>query len=175
MKFSQSLTLVLFFFISTNILAQSKLECATKEEANQISDLDPTIFRTCSYKGVVIKSTGSPDYKGRYYWESELFLKENERLINTSLDTIFGQASDKVTDYLNYKLKKDYEENIKLEGPCVRSADLDKYNLSEFRIDFNPREIVFWVDYGGKGSACHSVSMGMASMSYTQFDEFRTK
>ena len=53
---------------------------------------------------------------------------------------------------------------------CLKTIKLRDYSLDEFRLAFPEKKLVyFWID-GRTSGACRNVSLGLATMTYEQFN-----
>ncbi len=166
--------LALFFllnFIRLNLYGQGA-SCELIEINNLENEIDPIFEKTCIYKNLKVKSFGKPDNKGRYSWESSLFLVTNSEEKEIELSDLFGSNSEKVEVYLNEKLQEEYEGHLGDPdlSECMKTIDFHKFALHEFRLDLQEGETVnFWLEYVTT-SACFNVNLGLATMSYQEFD-----
>jgi hypothetical protein len=112
---------------------------------------DPTIINTCTWRIYQIVETGTPDYKGRYTWDTELFRKNGDTLVKISNADLF--KADKITEIeklINMRLEEDFQSLKTTDPECFnRRKTFPKFKLKDMRLAFNENsEITFEITYG---------------------------
>ncbi len=149
-----------------------KCEEITKEDEDP--NLDSTIIRTCYFKNYKTIATGLPSYVGKYYWEYELYKKENE-VFNKIINTLFFNSNFKELEQLiNDKIKKEYETNLKNPelSQCMSWIKLRYYKLNEMGITFNENNTIDFHIYFGIGSACDNVGSTIQSFKISEISRY---
>ena len=160
------LTLTLLL-IQTSFAQNAK--CITVELGDKNN---PVLKKTCTYQNIKVISTGIPDDLGRYSWSENLFINDNGQEKEIVLSRIFGKNKDRVQTYLNKEVMVEYKREM--QDPelieCLKTIKLRDYSLDEFRLAFPEKKLVyFWID-GRTSGACRNVSLGLATMTYEQFN-----
>ena len=164
---------IILFLNLTLLLIQTSFaqnaECATVELGDKNN---PILKKTCTYKNIKLVSTGIPDDMGRYGWSENIFINDSGQEREVVLSQVFGENKDKVQTYLNKEMMDQY--NREMQDPelveCLKTIELRDYSLDEFKLAFPEKELVyFWID-DRTGGACRNVSLGLATMTYQQFD-----
>lgn len=143
--------------------------CITDYKVNT-ENLDELIIVTCVLKNFKFVSTGSPDYKGRYLWDYEVYKLIGENYVKISNSDIF-KYSENLEMLINKEIKKSYESDAKNEdlAACMAFVTLRKFNLNEMRISFDdPRKVQFIVSFG-LPSACLNVDQGIIEIPISKF------
>ncbi len=175
MKYSL-LVLTLILASSCKIKAQeteSNIDC--NEVTKEVSEyLDVVIIKTCEFKNHMFKSIGTPDYKGRYSYDYELFQLNKNDTIKIINSDFFNLNSKELEKLINEKLKTEYESNSKLPeiSDCMKSIDFREYKLDEFGISFaENNKMEFNIDYG-IGGACFNVGSSSVVIDFSELKEY---
>ncbi|WP_207427606.1 hypothetical protein [Pedobacter sp. SYSU D00535] len=150
--------------------------CEEKEEKNPESE-DPIIIKTCSYKNYRTISTGTPDFKGRYSYENDLYKLEAGRYKKIANSALFNQKQSDLLKQINQKIKTEYLKL--LEDPenkeCLEGAEpIRDYEMDELRIGFETDQIFFKVEFG-LPSACLAVGGTSVSFKLQEVEHYLNK
>jgi len=145
-------------------------QCIQKESKPNHNG-DVTITKTCSYKNYRSVNVGTPDYKGRSFWSSHLYVKQKNRFVKIKNAVFFNQNRDALLSILNEKFqkafKKDKSEVTDADTKqCFEGVDkLRWYDWDDISIYFNGDSVVFDISYG-LGDACYSQDGGGTSFTF---------
>src|SRR5476649_715818 len=91
------ITYAIFLLLSQVCFAQrlskkgdALVQCIQKESKPN-NNGDVTITKTCTYKNYRSVNIGAPDYKGRSFWSSGLYEKQNNRFVRIKNAEFFNQ------------------------------------------------------------------------------------
>lgn len=132
--------------------------CEEKEEKSPELE-DPLIVKSCTYGNYKTVLTGSPDYKGRYYWEYQLYKAKNGEYTAVSNSALFNQRQRELQGMINKKIKADHLELLENSetAECLEMREpIRDFLLDEMGISFEPDQIVFHVEFG-LPDACRNV------------------
>ena len=144
-----------------------KVSCSEVEEKNEDGG-DPYIIKTCIFKTYKTVMTGSPDYKGRYIYESELYKNINGEFEKISNSQLFKQNQNKLLSIINQSIQEDYK--IMSSDPetkdCFDGKQFEEFTIEQLRIEFDDNKIYFSVYFDlSNPNACMSV--GGTDVSFT--------
>lgn len=133
---------VLFFIImcysSFSQTRKFTLVCKETSEENEYDKQTPIITKTCfldKYKFVAI---GTPDYKGRYFWEYHVYKKVKTKFIKANNSDIF-QNIDELENIINSEIEKEYNSNKKNPElkDCLDFIKLKHFSINQMGINFD--------------------------------------
>lgn len=132
--------------------------CSEKELPNPDAQ-DPIINKTCLFKDYKTISIGSPDYKGRYSYEYDIYKKQlNGTFKKVKNVTLFNEKKYELLSLINAKIKKEYD--LYAQDPesreCFDQISFVPFTFEQLGIDFNNNSINFNVTFG-LISACMNV------------------
>jgi hypothetical protein len=128
-----------------------KVQCKSWEIVKD-SKYDPDIIDSCTYKNIVTKSHGSPDYKGRYFYTYSLFIK-NQSVKNHE---IFNGDLPRLEDSLNKVVKAEFKTLFSQSESCFDGFSLRRYSIEDFGLTFTDSSMAFHLSFG-LPSACLAV------------------
>ncbi|WP_452227577.1 hypothetical protein [Lacinutrix sp. MEBiC02404] len=168
------LTLILTF--SCKVKAQKNdLKIVCNESTKNDSDYsDVVIIKSCEFKNHSFKSIGTPDYKGRYSYDYELFSNDKDDTLKVNNSDFFNLNAKELEKLINDKLKAEFESNSKIPeiSDCMSWIDFRYYKLNEFGISFTYKnQMEFNIDYG-IGSACFNVSSSSVIMEISKLEKY---
>ncbi|QRM89261.1 hypothetical protein FG167_08455 [Lacinutrix sp. WUR7] len=168
------LTLILTF--SCKVKAQKNdLKIVCNESTKNDSDYsDVVIIKSCEFKNHSFKSIGTPDYKGRYSYDYELFSNDKDDTLKVNNSDFFNLNAKELEKLINDKLKAEFESNSKIPeiSDCMSWIDFRYYKLNEFGISFTYKnQMEFNIDYG-IGSACFNVSSSSVIMEISELEKY---
>ena len=149
-----------------------KVTCEKVEKKND-DGFDEIIVKTCYLKNYKFVSTGSPDYKGRYFWEYQVYKLVNKKYVAIKNSDIFIN-SKYLEKYINNEIKKLYESDKKImdNSQCVSFIKLRPFQINEMGIDFNHENKMVFNTSFGLPSACLNVDRNMLSMDLNQIKPY---
>jgi len=169
--------LILIFFINYNTIGQkkvSKYEITCEIKLTEIEkDIDSMITKTCLFKNYKTISTGTPDYKGRYFYEYEVLKFINGKYIKIKNSELFSNST-KIEKIINEKLKLEYESNMKITeiSDCMKYIKLRFYSIDEMGISFDEyNNMVFNIDFDIP-SFCLNVSGSSVEISFSEIEKY---
>lgn len=132
--------------------------------------VEPIIVNTCLWRHIQLIETGTPDYKGRYSWKTELFQIVNDSLVKISNADIF--KPDKITELekmINERLAEDFISLKTSDPECFgRKQKYTSHKLKDMRITFNENsDIVFEIQYA-LSDACFAVNSASTGFKITE-------
>lgn len=156
-----------------NNFKEIRIQCSEKEEPSD-NEPDPILIKTCIFGIFQSVRTGTADYKGRYSYEYELFMIENDKKKEIRNSDLFISGSDLVEKRINQDLQEEYKKN--LNNPhlkaCMEWIDFRYYELDEMGMAFTyDNEIEFHVDYG-IGGACFNVAHSTLKYKLSEFAQY---
>jgi hypothetical protein len=168
------LTLILTFSCKNQkTKTDSSLNCYEKTKVD--SDYSEVVLiKTCEFKNHLVKSIGTPDYKGRYSYDYELLRIENNDTLKISNSDLFNEDANELEKSVNKLLKAEYESNSNRPeiSECMKQIDFRHYKLNEFGISFTDNnQMEFNINYG-IGSACFNVSSSSIVMGLSELESF---
>jgi len=122
--------------------------------------VEPIIVNTCSWRHIQLIETGTPDFKNRYSWKTELFQFRNDSLVGISNADLF--KADKINELekmINERLAEDFISLKTSDPECFgRKQKYTNHKLKDMRITFNENsDIVFEIQYA-LSDACFAVN-----------------
>ncbi|RKR81195.1 uncharacterized protein DUF1311 [Mucilaginibacter gracilis] len=111
----------------------NRAQCVEKEsKPNENGDV--TITRTCTYQNYRSVSIGEPDYKGRTFWSSKVYLKQNGVFVKVTNAAFFNQNGDKLLAMLNKTFNEDFmKARAEETDPDSKACYGDKTKLDWFK------------------------------------------
>lgn len=135
--------LIIFAFIafwSSSFSQTRKLTLVCKEttEENEDDIESPIITKTCFLGKYKFISIGSPDYKGRYFYEYQVYKKVKTRFVKTNNSGIF-QNIHKLENVINAEIQKEYNaiKEIPDLKDCVSFIKFNRFSINEMGIGFD--------------------------------------
>jgi hypothetical protein len=140
----------------------------------QKGSTDPEIINTCLWRTYKIIEKGTPDYKGRYKWQTEIFNKKGDSLIIVSNEDLF--KSEKINELektINLRLKEDFEAMKISDAECFnRRKYYPNFKLKDMRLAFNDNsEISFEIEYN-LTEDCFAVNSASTNLKILDLKEY---
>lgn len=135
---------------------------------------DPIIVNTSTWRNYQIIEKGTPDYKGRYSWTTELYRKNGDSLIKVTNAELF--KTEKIAELekmINQRLEEDFKA-LRISDPeCFgRRRHYPNFKLKDMRIAFTTNsEISFEITYG-LSDACFAVNTASTNLKIVDLREF---
>ena len=136
-------------------LVQVREELITKKGVQ-----DPTLLNTFNWRMYQLVETGTPDYKGRYTWTTEIFKQIGDSSVKiTNADLFKKEKIEELEKMINNRLEEDFNAMKISEAECFRSRRYYKViKLQDMRISLSDHsEITFEIDHG-LSVACFAVN-----------------
>ncbi len=148
-----------------------------EEMIEKKGSVDPIIVNTCLWRKYKIVETGTPDYKGRYSWATEIFLDQKDSVKKVSNADLF--KLDKISELetlVNKRLEEDFNALKLVETECFsRRRYYPSFKLKDMRLAFGANsEISFEVIYGFS-EACFAVNAASTSLKIVDIKDFFTE
>ncbi len=152
--------------------SENVVTCSEQENKNEDGG-EPIIVNTCLFKSYKTISTGTPDYKGRYSYEYELYKKINGKYVKVKNSALFNQNQNQLLTTINQKIQKDYIvfSTDPESKDCFDSVAPPKFSFDELFIDFRDGKINFSVTFG-LSSACMSVDGTTVSFTLDEIQQY---
>ena len=136
--------------------------------------VDPILVNTCFWRNYKIIETGTPDYKGRYTWTTEVFLKTGDTLIKQNHVELF--KADKISQLeklVNDRLSEDFNAMKISDAECFTQRKYYPiFKLKDMRLAFNDdSEISFEVGYG-LTDACFALNLSSTNFKILELKEY---
>jgi len=150
-----------------------ELICETQKTKNE-PELQDIITNTCSLGDLKFVSIGSPDYKGRYSWESKVYKWTGKTYVQKKYSEIFINTA-LLEKKINDENKKAYESDIKRPeiSECMGFIKYRKFSLDEMEINFdelgNPQ---FTLTYNSIPLVCFNVNATIIPMKLSEFNSY---
>lgn len=148
---------------------------ACKEEIVVIKGkIDPAIVNTCLWRSYQITEKGTPDYKGRYLWSTELFLKNGDSLSKIpNADLFKPEKIAELEKMINERLEEDFKAMKLSDAECFnRKKYYPTFKLKDMRLAFNDNsEISFEIEYG-LTDACFAVNSASTNFKILDLKEY---
>jgi hypothetical protein len=146
--------------------------CSQKENKNEAGG-DPILVNTCLFKSYKTISTGTPDYKGRYSYQYELYKKINGKYVKVKNSALFNQNQNQLLTIINQKIQKDYKDfsSDPETKDCFEGKVVPKFSFEQLFIDFSEGKINFNVTFG-LISACMSVDGTTISFTLEEIQQY---
>jgi hypothetical protein len=136
-------------------LVQVREELITKKGVQ-----DPTLLNTFNWRMYQLVETGTPDYKGRYTWTTEIFQQIGDSSVKiTNADLFKKEKIEELEKMINDRLEEDFNAMKISEAECFKSRRYYKVvKLQDMRISLSDHsEITFEIDHG-LSVACFAVN-----------------
>lgn len=145
------------------------IQCIEKN-GKKNADGDYNVTKICTYKNYRSVYLGVPDYKGRMFWTSKLYLKQNNTFVMVRNAEFFNEHKKELLSLLNKKFQEGFRKD-KAEASkdaetkeCWDGTDeLRWQDWDDIQIHFDGDNIIFDISYG-LGDACYSQDNGGASL-----------
>ena len=138
---------------------------------------DPTIINTCLWRKYKIIETGTPDYKGRYTWSTDIFLNQKDSVKKlANLDLFKPEKISELESMVNKRLEEDFNAMRLTETECFsKRRYYPTFKLKDMRLAFGANsEISFEVVYGFN-EACFAVNAASTSLKISDIKDFFTE
>jgi hypothetical protein len=136
-------------------LVQVREELITKKGVQ-----DPTLLNTFNWRMYQLVETGTPDYKGRYTWTTEIFKQVGDSSVKiTNADLFKKEKIEELEKMINNRLEEDFNAMKISEAECFKNRRYYKVvKLQDMRISLSDHsEITFEIDHG-LSVACFAVN-----------------
>lgn len=149
--------------------------CTEIEIKNPEQPEDPTIVRTCIWKGYKFKHTGSADNMGRYSWDNEVYrIMEDKTEIITKNSAVFSVNQGELENLINKKVSEELAELKKDEenSECLLNFQLPIFKLNDLQVSFEGDDSIVFAAGLGLGSACRPVDVIYVKIPINQVEIF---
>ncbi|MGB5981265.1 MAG: hypothetical protein WBG46_03900 [Nonlabens sp.] len=177
MRLKLLLSILIIFFSDQkdkqNLATVNEVNCIEKEEPNP-NNFNPILIKICTFKKYRSVKIGTPDSKGRYSYQYELYRIEKNIKQKINNSDIFNSGKDIIGKKINQDIKKEFEKNS--VNPhlkdCMEWIDFRYYDLNEMGMAFSENnELEFYFDHG-IGGACFNVSFTIQKYKISDFEEY---
>jgi hypothetical protein len=158
---------------SINKISFTLVTC-TEESNPGANAAAPIITNRCTWRFYQIIEKGTPDYKGRYNWNTEIFSTKSGSAIKVSNTDLF--KAEKLTE-LEAKVNARFEEDFQsfkagTPGCFYTKKTFTPFTISQMRLAFNDNsEIIFEADFGLTDN-CYAVSATSTGFKISELREF---
>ena len=165
MRFSLIFLLLCFSAHSQTL----KPKCDEVEEYSETGS-ESVITKTCIIKDLKFVSVGTPDNKGRYFWEYEVYKLDGENYTKTENSKIF-RKTEKLKKLVNRGIEKSYESDKQIleNAQCIDQITLKKFGLDEMQVTFDELGNAQFITSFEISSACLSVDRSIIKMKIEKF------
>jgi hypothetical protein len=174
-------TILLFFFSCSNdkttksnvkVSKNKKTEiqeptCTVTEKKNPDNGTDPIIIQTCIWGQYKFVTVGSPDYKGRYSYEYEIYKTTDNKDIKVQNKDIFNSKVGDLEKLINSEIAKELNENRQYpdNAECLNDVGNPNFSINDMGITIDKKgRMEFNVSFG-LGGACFNVDGASAKFS----------
>jgi len=175
MKYTFMILAIILTFSCKVKAQQNDLNVVCKESTKVEAEYsDVLIIKTCEFDSHLFKSTGKPDYKGRYSYNHELLQIEKTDTIKIKNSDFFNNRGIELEKIINKKLKAEYDSNTKIPEikDCMNWIEFRYYKLNEFGISFTYKnQMEFNINYGIR-SACFNVNSSSVIMELSEINKY---
>lgn len=150
-------------------LVQVREELITKKGVQ-----DPTLLNTFNWRMYQLVETGTPDYKGRYTWTTEIFQQIGDSSVKiTNVDLFKKEKIEELEKMINDRLEEDFNAMKITEVECFKSRRYYKVvKLQDMRISLSDHsEITFEIDHG-LSVACFAVNASSTTFKISDLKAF---
>ncbi len=134
---------------------------------------EPNLIKSCILNNFKSVSTGEADYKGRYSYKYEIFIKKKGVFVKSNNEDLFNEKKEELLKLINQKIKIDFEDyatNPETKD-CFEGLIFSNYSFNDLGIEFDDNKINFnvWFDVYGY---CFSVSSTTVSFSLEEIKPY---
>jgi hypothetical protein len=172
----KKLFVLLFISICFSSFCQTRkftLVCKETTEKNEKEKEAPIITKTCILDKYKFVEIGSPDYKGRYFWEYHVYKKVKTKFIKTNNSDIF-QDIDELENIINTEIEKEYNSNKKNPElkDCIDFIKLKHFSINEMGITFDETKNMVFNTSFEIPLACLNVDGNMIAIDLNQIKKY---
>lgn len=158
---------------SKNSPADFKVVCEEKSVNSTTSE--PILIKSCILNNFKSVSTGEADYKGRYSYKYEIFIKKNGAFVKSNNEDLFNEKKEELLKLINQKIKIDFDDyatNPETKD-CFEGVTFTNYTYENLGIEFVDGKVDFnaWFDVAGY---CFNVSSTTVSFSIEEIKPYLT-
>lgn len=158
---------------SINKISFTLVTC-TEESNPGANAAAPIITNRCTWRFYQIIEKGTPDYKGRYNWNTEIFSTKSGSVVKVNNADLF--KSEKLAE-LEAKVNARFEEDFQsfkagTPGCFYAKKNFTPVTISQMRLAFNDNsEIIFEADFGLTDN-CYAVSATSTGFKIAELRDF---
>jgi len=147
--------------------------CAVTKKQNPEST-DSIIIRTCIWGKYKFITTGSPDYKGRYSYEYEVYRIVDNKDIKVENNEIFNSKVHALEKMINIEIAKGLKEDRKYpdNAECLSEVGDPKFSINEMGISIDSKNRMKFSVTFGLGGACFNVDGASAKFSLKEIHDY---
>jgi hypothetical protein len=158
---------------SENNATNFKVICEEKRVNSTTSE--PILIKSCILNNFKSVSTGEADYKGRYSYKYEIFIKKNGAFVKSNNEDLFNEKKEELLKLINKKIKMDFDDyatNPETKD-CFEGVTFTYYTYENLGIEFNDDKVDFnvWFDVF---EYCFNVSSTTVSFSIEELKPYLT-
>lgn len=121
-----------------------------EEKSVNSTSSEPILIKSCILNNFKSVSTGEADYKGRYSYKYEVFIKKNGAYVKSNNEDLFNEKKEELLKLINQKIKIDFEDyasNPETKD-CFEGITFTNYTYENLGIEFTDDKINFnvWFD-----------------------------
>lgn len=133
---------------SENSPINYKIVC--EEKSVNSTSSEPILIKSCILNNFKLVSTGEADYKGRYSYKYEVFIKKNGAYVKSNNEDLFNEKKEELLKLINQKIKIDFEDyasNPETKD-CFEGITFTNYTYDNLGIEFTDNKVNFnvWFD-----------------------------
>lgn len=135
---------------------------------------DPIIIQTCNWDQYKFVTIGSPDYKGRYSYEYEVFTMVNNEEIKVQNSDIFNSKIGTLEGKINKAIAKEINDNRKYPDnlECLSEVEDPKFSINDMGITIDEKNRMIFSVSLGLGGACFNVDGASANFSLNEIRNY---
>lgn len=158
---------------SENSPINYKIVC--EEKSVNSTSSEPILIKSCILNNFKSVSTGEADYKGRYSYKYEVFIKKNGAYVKSNNEDLFNEKKEVLLKLINQKIKIDFDEyatNPETKD-CFEGVTFTNYTYENLGIEFTDDKVNFnvWFDVF---EYCFNVSSTTVSFSIEEIKPYLT-
>ena len=156
-------------FVNKNL----SLKVLCEESIIESDNIEQTIVKSCSFNNFKSVSIGEADYKGRYSYKYEIFIKKNGEFVKSNNEELFNNKKEELLKLINQKIKIDFDDyatNPETKD-CFEGVTFTNYTYENLGIEFTDDKVNFnvWFDVAGY---CFNVSSTSVSLSLEEIKPY---
>jgi hypothetical protein len=121
---------------------------------------DPTLMNTFNWRHYKLIETGTPDFRGRYTWKTELFNQiEDSSILITNADLFKKEKLEELEKMINVRLEEDFKAMKISDAECFKGQRYYKFTkLKDMRISLSDHSEITFEIIHGLSAACFAVN-----------------
>ena len=180
--------IILLFFLScsndkstqSNVKASKRKKTEIQEATCTVTEkqnpdgTDPIIIQTCIWGQYKFVKVGSPDYKGRYSYEYEVYRTTDNKDIKVQNKDIFNSKFGDLEKLINSEITKELKENRQdpENAECLNDVGNPSFSINDMGITIDQKSRMEFNVSFGLGGACFNVDGASAKFSLKDISDY---